>query len=1193
MSAQLTWTESHEPGKTLSLRDFWVAVLEPLASLKLTVVLFALSIFIILAGTLAQVDKDIWEVIRLYFRAPIAWIEPRIFFPPSFFGEMRPHFPNWLVIPFPGGWMIGAVMAVNLVAAHLVRFQVQAKGARLALGCLVIAVGLILTGLVVQFGSNRGGLQQEPAISYDTLWNLFLFALAGGWLALVWGGLSAWQKTSNSLWGWITAAVVVGVFLGWLLWLGEDARLNDSAMRILWQLSKGSFAGIVLLVGCGMVFGKRAGIVLIHGGVGLMMFGELLVGLVAVEGQMPIEEGQAVNFVQDVRTWELAVIDAADPKEDQVIIVPKGAVEAALKTKQPIVDPKLPFRMEVVRLVPNAQVRTLLPGETAIATKGLGESAFVQELPQASGTDSSGKIDQPALYLTAMSPTGETLGTYLFAMKFSHEDVVVDGKTYHVALRFKRTYKPYSIELKDFRKEDYLGTSTPRNYQADVVLKDPTRNVERDVKIWMNNPLRFAGETFYQSSFFRTETGKEGTILAVVSNTGWLIPYVSCMIVAIGMLTHFLITLSRFLARAERGGETASDVDAVPTDPRRKAAKAAPTLAGSPPALGVAGWLLPVAVVTLAAVGVGMQARVPRPKEGEFDLYRFGQLPVVADGRSKPVDTLARHTMLAISGKQTWVDANERRQPAVKWFLDVFATPQVGAEHPVFRIENLEVQALMGLPRREGFRYSLSEMIPGIKKFMTEAEKASQLPGTQQSVYQRKLLELQKKLEVFQKLSHSFVQPSIQGEGRDLAMSMIEQMRMQKEFKEKAHPPLAIPPVEEKEQWETYASGWLWNVVKEMVTKQPVNGFAASWEAMFKAYAARDADTFNAEVAKLHRQFQEKTPEQVNLPRVEFESYFNRVQPMTLAIGLYVMAFVIAALGWLCLAFNWPAGLRIAGRTAFTLTAFTLIIHTLALVSRMYISGRPPVTNLYSSAVFIGWGCVVLGLILEGVFRLGLGNVVATVAGYATLLIAWGLESDGSDTFSVMQAVLDTQFWLATHVTCITLGYATTYVTGLFGLIYIVMGIATPNLTPQLAKDLTRMNYGTLCFSIFFSFVGTVLGGLWADDSWGRFWGWDPKENGALMIVLWNALALHARWGGLVKERGLAVLAVGGNIIVSWSWFGVNALSVGLHSYGFDSRIFTLFCALTFAHLPILALGLIPRRHWWSRRGDDALKAVA
>lgn len=94
------------------------------------------------------------------------------------------------------------------------------------------------------------------------------------------------------------------------------------------------------------------------------------------------------------------------------------------------------------------------------------------------------------------------------------------------------------------------------------------------------------------------------------------------------------------------------------------------------------------------------------------------------------------------------------------------------------------------------------------------------------------------------------------------------------------------------------------------------------------------------------------------------------------------------------------------------------------------------------------------------------------------------------------------------------------------------------------------MTYGTVCFALFFSFIGTVLGGLWADDSWGRFWGWDPKENGALMIVLWNALVLHSKWGSLVREKGMAALVVIGNIITAWSWFGTNALGIGLHSYG-------------------------------------------
>ncbi len=1184
MSAPVAWKEMPVSTRSnFSLRDFLVAVLEPLASLKLTVVLFALSIFIVLAGTLAQVDKDIWDVIRIYFRAPIAWIDPHIFFPPSFVGNYRPQFPDWVRIPFPGGWLIGAVMALNLVAAHLVRFHVHARGPRLVVGLFVIALGAVLTWVVVQYGANKDGLQQEPAISYATLWNLFLWGLGAGCLVLAWGTYSAVQASRSSRFGWAIATLGCALFLGWLLWQGDAARLSDSAMRILWQLTKGSVAAVVLLAGCGIVFGQRAGIVLLHAGVGLMMFGELLVGLVAVEGQMPIEEGQSISYVQDVRTWELALVDPSNAQADQVVIIPKGAVLRALEKQQPIVDERLPFRVEVLKFFENALVRERKPDEAAVATKGIGRSAFVQSLPPTSGTDSSGKVDQPAVYLKLTSPDGkEDLGTYLFGMRFSYDDVVVGDKAYQMALRFKRTYKPYSIELKDFRKDDYLGTNTPRSYESDIVLRDGSRHVERDVKIWMNNPLRFAGETFYQSSFFQDpENRTEGTVLSVVSNTGWMIPYVGCMIVAIGMLAHFGITLTRFLRRAERSaGEIANGADVVSDDPRRRAAKRVPAVVAQP--LGVAGWLLPAAVVTVAAVGALMQSRVPAPRAAEYDFYRFGQIPVVADGRSKPVDTLARHMMLAISGKQTWKDQNERTQPAVKWFLDMMATPKVGAEHHVIRIENLEVQELLGLGRREGFRYGLGEVFAGMQKFAPAAKAAYDTPANERSVYQRKLLELKKKLEVFDLNLFSFMQPPISGEGEQIAQSVIGQFERQRELK-KEHPPLAIPPMNEKEAWETYASGWLWNLMKGEILHQPTNPFTNEWTAIFTAYEKREPDAFNAAVAKLHRLYQEDTPKEVNLGRVEFESYFNRAQPMTFAIGLYVMAFVIAALGWLCLAFNWPAGLQIAGRTAFALTAFTLIIHTLALAARMYISGRPPVTNLYSSAVFIGWGCVVLGLVLEVIFRRGMGNVVAAVAGYSTLLIAWGLESDGSDTFSVMQAVLDTQFWLATHVTCITLGYATTYLAGLFGLLYIVLGLMSPWLTPQLAKDLNRMNYGTLCFSIFFSFVGTVLGGLWADDSWGRFWGWDPKENGALMIVLWNALALHARWGGMVKERGLAVLSVIGNIVVSWSWFGVNALSVGLHAYGFDQRIFTLFCGLTAVNLGIMALGLVPHRLWRSR----------
>ena len=170
---------------------------------------------------------------------------------------------------------------------------------------------------------------------------------------------------------------------------------------------------------------------------------------------------------------------------------------------------------------------------------------MAEERRAGSGTDAGGKVDATAAYVKLTEKgTAKPIGTYLVGIELNPQKVQVGDKTYELALRFKRTYKPYALTLHEVRFDKYLGTQTAKNYSSDLRLVDPSRGIDRDVKIWMNNPLRFAGETFYQSG-----VENDITILQVVTNAGWMIPYVACMLVGTGMLAQFSGTLVRFLRR--------------------------------------------------------------------------------------------------------------------------------------------------------------------------------------------------------------------------------------------------------------------------------------------------------------------------------------------------------------------------------------------------------------------------------------------------------------------------------------------------------------------------------------------------------------------------------------------------------------------------------------------------------------------
>jgi ABC-type transport system involved in cytochrome c biogenesis permease subunit len=389
------------------------------------------------------------------------------------------------------------------------------------------------------------------------------------------------------------------------------------------------------------------------------------------------------------------------------------------------------------------------------------------------------------------------------------------------------------------------------------------------------------------------------------------------------------------------------------------------------------------------------------------------------------------------------------------------------------------------------------------------------------------------------------------------------------DFMSKLETPLIVPPENNSGDWKRVGTVLLEAAKGEAVPKT-VKEYATMTDSLKNGNAM---DFNNAQEDLLALSFL-KSPISAAAPKINAEVFFNQMQPFYNAMVIYVLAGLLAVFSW----FNLSETLR---RSAVWLIGLAFVIHTTGLIYRMVLEGRPPVTNLYSSAIFIGWGACLLGIILEKFHKNGIGAVVSAGMGFITLIIAHNLALEG-DTMEMMRAVLDTNFWLATHVVAVTTGYASTYVAGFLALIYILRGVFTKTLDEVTGKSLARMVYGIVCFATLFSFVGTVLGGIWADQSWGRFWGWDPKENGALIIVLWNALILHLRWGGIIRERGLIVCAIGGNIVTSWSWFGVNMLGIGLHSYGFTDAAFKWLSLFVISQLGFIALGLLPARMWKS-----------
>ena len=291
---------------------------------------------------------------------------------------------------------------------------------------------------------------------------------------------------------------------------------------------------------------------------------------------------------------------------------------------------------------------------------------------------------------------------------------------------------------------------------------------------------------------------------------------------------------------------------------------------------------------------------------------------------------------------------------------------------------------------------------------------------------------------------------------------------------------------------------------------------------------------------------------------LEREIFYYRLDPLYISLAVFVAAFVCLLL---CALFRpaanaplWRRFLRPGGFSLAWLTgAGGTVVLAAALVIRMLITMRSPVGNTYETIAFIACMGVLCALVVELFSKKGIVLAAGLLLGAFSCQMGILYEaSQAVDHMDPLVAILRSNFLLSTHVITIVLGYAAGLLAAVLSHIYL---LASPLrlISGKTEQSLDRMAYGILCFSLVFTLVGTVFGGIWGNESWGRFWGWDPKENGALMIVLWQLTVLHARKAGWLSSWLLHFSNVVGGVIIAFAWWGVNMLGVGLHSYGFTS----------------------------------------
>ncbi len=655
--------------------------------------------------------------------------------------------------------------------------------------------------------------------------------------------------------------------------------------------------------------------------------------------------------------------------------------------------------------------------------------------------------------------------------------------------------------------------------------------------------------------------------------------------------------------------------------------------------------LVATAALAAAAVGWGQEGGTATDAAGGQSGFAAGELRVadlaplqrvvvVEGGRPMPLDSFARITLLRLSGRSSFA-----RRPAIEWFARVLFTPNETHDDGVFLVDNPEVIDAMGLVSRGRDRYGLAFLLDGLPELERLAEDAGAISEDNRTVVEREILRLWNNVGAYANLlsTFAFTYPHADFQVADAAAAALLELpgpgtysyldialredRLRSAVTEagRAHAAsgafsrtdgLLLRLGQSLATWRANFDGLPLPIIPVTVPGGGGTQWLTPWQALGGEFvgglgrdqrsaidrellALRDLQVAYLEGRPVHfalaaRQFsdsvQQRTAATLELQDPRLEVLYNGINPYNIAKLTYGAGLLTLALSFL--------GFRTwLYRLSLVLLVAGFVPHTLGLVLRMLITARPPVTNLYETFTFVGWGSVVCGMVMERLRKRPLGLFCGLAGGFVFFLLSAKFSAEG-DTMPVLQAVLDTNFWLSTHVLVITTGYMTCCVAGLIGHVYLLQAVlpgsgAGTRRAERLARTY-RTLFGTLAVGLIFSFVGTMLGGIWADQSWGRFWGWDPKENGALMIVLWCALLFHARMGKMIGPFGMAAGAALLIIVVMMAWFGINLLGVGLHSYGFTEGVFWGLMAYIAAEIAFVAAIAAWHRKQRRRGSSDA-----